>query len=229
MRISSICLTNAEVLENAQSRALADAIFAYASNIETPEKLTAAVNRIANKHASLLIKPEHYPLVGAALLEALCVHLGIDMEHPAIKAWGAAYGILADIFIKAEEAIYSENEMRQGGWRGFRPFRVDRIVRESEYVRSFYLRPGDGGGLVSYRPGQYIGLRFDIEEHDRTEIRQYSLSDGPKVSLEGGYYRITVKEEQGMPAGVVSTYLHRTLKVGDMVEISPPVGGFLPE
>ncbi len=215
-----------EGVKNGQSRALADAIFAYASNIETPEKLMAAVNRIANKHASLLIKPDHYPLVGAALLEALCQHLGVDMEHPAIKAWGAAYGILADIFIKAEEEIYVENEEQEGGWRGFRPFRVARIVRESDHVRSFYLRPVDEGGLLAYRPGQYIGVKFDIEGHSQTEIRQYSLSDGPKVSIEGGYYRITVKEEQGAPAGVVSAYLHRKVKVGDTLDVSPPVGDF---
>ncbi|UTW56078.1 NO-inducible flavohemoprotein [Kordiimonas sp. SCSIO 12610] len=215
-----------EGVENGQSRALADAIFAYASNIETPEKLMAAVNRIANKHTSLMIKPEHYPLVGEALLEALCQHLSVGMDHPAIEAWGIAYGILADIFIKTEEDIYAGNENRDGGWRGFRPFRIDRIVRESEHVRSFYLRPVDGGEILSYRPGQYIGVKFDIKGHDRSEIRQYSLSDGPKVSLEGGYYRITVKEEQGAPAGVVSTYLHRQVKVGDTLEVSPPVGDF---
>jgi nitric oxide dioxygenase len=211
---------------NSQSRALADAVFAYASNIETPENLTAAVSRIANKHASLLIKPEHYPLVGEALLEALCQHLDVDEEHPAIKAWGVAYGILADIFIQAEEDIYSNNENRTGGWRGFRPFRIDRIVRESEHVRSFYLRPVDGGEIADYRPGQYIGVKFDIPGHDRDEIRQYSLSDGPKVSLEGGYYRITVKEEKGAPAGIVSTYLHGAIAVGDTLEVSPPVGDF---
>jgi nitric oxide dioxygenase len=212
--------------ENSQSRALADAIFAYASNIDTPENLTVAINRIANKHASLMIKPEHYPLVGNALLEALCQHLQVTADHPVIQAWGAAYQILADIFIDAEEGIYSANEARAGGWRGFRAFIVNRIVRESAFVRSFYLRPSDGGPIADYLPGQYIGVKFDIPGHDRSEIRQYSLSDSPAAALEGGYYRITVKEEANKKPGIVSTYLHKNVKIGDTFEVSPPVGDF---
>ena len=212
--------------ENRQARALADAVFAYASNIDTPENLTAAVTRIANKHASLMIKPEHYPLVGEALLTALCDHLNVDMQHPVIQAWAAAYGVLADIFINAEEDIYRTNEASEGGWRGFRQFRVDRIVRESALVRSFYLRPVDGEKIATFKPGQYVGVKFDLSGHDRTEIRQYSLSDSPDASLQGRYYRITVKEERNTTPGVVSTYLHQTARVGDVVELSPPVGDF---
>lgn len=212
--------------DNRQSRALADAIFAYASNIDTPENLTAAVTRIANKHASLMIKPEHYPLVGEALLTALCDHLNVGMKHPVIEAWATAYGVLADIFIKAEEDIYRTNEAADGGWRGFRRFRIDRIVRESALVRSFYLRPVDGGKITPYKPGQYVGVKFDLAGHDRTEIRQYSLSDSPDASLHGGYYRITVKEERNKTPGVVSSYLHRHARVGDVLELSPPVGDF---
>ncbi len=212
--------------ENRQARALADAVFAYASNIDTPENLTAAVTRIANKHASLMIKPEHYPLVGEALLTALCDHLNVDMQHPVIQAWAVAYGVLADIFINAEEDIYRTNETSEGGWRGFRQFRIDRIVRESALVRSFYLRPVDGEKIATFKPGQYVGVKFDLSGHDRTEIRQYSLSDSPDASLQGRYYRITVKEERNTTPGVVSTYLHQTARVGDVVELSPPVGDF---
>ncbi len=42
-----------------QQRALAAAICAYAANIDNLEVLGGAVELIAHKHASLMIKPEH--------------------------------------------------------------------------------------------------------------------------------------------------------------------------
>jgi nitric oxide dioxygenase len=47
-----------------QQKALAAAICAYAANIENLEVLGGAVELIAQKHASLRILPEHYPIVG---------------------------------------------------------------------------------------------------------------------------------------------------------------------
>lgn len=47
--------------EGRQTHALAHAILAYAQNIDNLEVLTAAVERISQKHVSLRILPEHYP------------------------------------------------------------------------------------------------------------------------------------------------------------------------
>src|SRR5690606_23494038 len=54
-----------------QQRALAGAIAAYAANIDNLEVLGGAVELIAQKHASLMIKPEHYPIVGENLLASI--------------------------------------------------------------------------------------------------------------------------------------------------------------
>ena len=54
-----------------QQRALAGAICAYAANIDNLEVLGGAVELIAQKHASLQIKPEHYPIVGENLLASI--------------------------------------------------------------------------------------------------------------------------------------------------------------
>lgn len=60
----------------AQPRALAGAVFAYATYVDDLAKLGAAVERIAHKHASLNVQPEHYPIVGKFLLEAVATVLG---------------------------------------------------------------------------------------------------------------------------------------------------------
>ena len=59
-----------------QQRALAGAIVAYAANIDNLEVLGGAVELIAQKHASLMIKPEHYPIVGENLLASIREVLG---------------------------------------------------------------------------------------------------------------------------------------------------------
>ena len=59
-----------------QQRALAGAICAYAANIDNLAALGPAVELIAQKHCSLGIRPEHYPIVGKHLLVAIKDVLG---------------------------------------------------------------------------------------------------------------------------------------------------------
>lgn len=60
----------------AQPRALANAVFAYASHVDDIGKLSPAVERIAHKHASLNVQPQQYSIVGKFLLEAVATVLG---------------------------------------------------------------------------------------------------------------------------------------------------------
>ena len=52
-----------------QQRALAGAICAYFTHIDNLDALGPAVELIAQKHCSLNIKAEHYPIVGKHLLQ----------------------------------------------------------------------------------------------------------------------------------------------------------------
>lgn len=206
-----------------QAKALAGAIFAYANLAEHPEQLMPMVNRIAHKHISLNILPEHYPLVGEALLMALSKELDLPLEHGLIQSWGEAYQSLAEVFINHEANLYEENDNQPGGWRDFRRFNIDKIVEETDEVKSFYLVPADEGGLALFKAGQYVGVKLDIPGHPYQEIRQYSLSDSPGQA----HYRITVKAEPGKPAGMVSNHLHQQLSEGDSLMISAPAGDFI--
>src|SRR5690606_17813538 len=115
-----------------QQRALAAAICAYAANIDNLEVLGGAVELIAQKHASLRIKPEHYPIVGENLLASIREVLGDAATDDIINAWGEAYGFLANILIGREAQIYKEQSETPGGWAEFRSFRVARKEKESE-------------------------------------------------------------------------------------------------
>jgi len=201
-----------------QQRALANGVLMYARHIDQLEQLGGLVSTIVNKHVALQILPEHYPMVGDCLLRAIREVLGAEIAtDQVIEAWGAAYGQLADILIGAEEGIYSAKETADGGWRGMRKFVVVRRVDESDEITSFYFAPEDGKAILAFQPGQYIGLRVDIDGEEMR--RQYSLSAAPNSKM----YRISVKRE---PNGKVSNYLHDHMTVGKTIDLMPPSGEF---
>ncbi len=74
-----------------QQAALASAVWAYAAHIDNLDALTGAVKRIAWKHASLTILPEHYPVVGKHLLAAITHVLGDAATDDTLSAWQDAY------------------------------------------------------------------------------------------------------------------------------------------
>jgi hypothetical protein len=99
----------------------------------------------------------------------------------------------------------------------WRPLSVHKIIDESEIVRSFYLEPIDGAGLIAHKPGQHLPLRVTLPEETAPILRTYTLSAAPSDPS----YRISVKRE-----GRVSTYLHDHIQVGDLIETRVPAGGF---
>ena len=200
-----------------QREALFNAICAYAVNIETPEALVTAVEKIAQKHVSLNIKPEHYPIVGENLLAAIDELLSPGQE--ALDAWGKAYGVLADIFINREATIYQENADKTGGWEGLREFKLKQKQPQSDVITSFEFIPVDGKPVASYLPGQYITIYINNDNFANQEIRQYSLTTSPN----GNSYRIAVKRED---KGLVSNHLHDSINEGDVVYLAPPCGDF---
>lgn len=210
----------------AQAKALAGAVLAYAENIDDPGALAPVIELVCHKHVSLNIQSPDYDIVGENLLHSISEVLNISMEDELIAAWGAAYQQLADIFIATEKKIYEEHKNTTGSWTGWRNFIVDRKVRESAEITSFYLVPEDGQALPPYKPGQYITLRVLVPALGIKQPRQYSLSSSPADS----YLRISVKREdprlEGQDPGYVSSTLHNSIQEGSTVELSAPTGNF---
>ena len=93
-------------------------------------------------------------------------------------------------------------------WRGFRPFRVSRKVRESVDVISLVLEPTDGRPIAAALPGQFIVLRLEPASGAPVLMRSYSLSGEPSAER----YRVSVKRESH---GAASVYVDDELKIGD--------------
>jgi len=208
-----------------QQEALARAVYAYAANIEDPSCLTAVLEGIANKHASLGVKPEQYPIVGEHLLGSIKAVLGDAATEDIISAWAQAYGNLADILMGRESQLREQTVEEPGGWVGWRQFVVKAKQPESDVITSFVLEPADGGPVVNFEPGQYTSVAVQVPRLGLRQIRQYSLSDAPN----GRSYRISVKREAGPnpgEEGYVSTLLHDQVQVGDSISLAAPYGNF---
>ena len=207
-----------------QQVALFEAIAAYAKHIDDLAHLSTAVERIAQKHTSFNIQPDHYQIVGHHLIETLRELAPDAFTREVEEAWTAAYGFLAGIFIDREGQLYLERKAAAGGWQGKRAFNVAAKKKESELVTSFTLVPVDGKGVINYHSGQYLGVEVVPLGSEYTEIRQYSISQAANDNS----YRISVKRELGgdNPQGVVSNYLHEHVEEGDTVSLYAPAGDF---
>jgi ferredoxin-NADP reductase len=104
-------------------------------------------------------------------------------------------------------------------WRGFRPLRVARKVRESSNVISLVLEPTDKQPLTAALPGQFVILRLRPAPDAPVLMRSYSLSAEPSAER----YRVSVKREAHGAAGI---YIDDRLQVGDVVDASAARGSF---
>ncbi|MFV5695451.1 NO-inducible flavohemoprotein [Flavobacterium sp. LB3P122] len=207
-----------------QQNALSGAVLAYAENIENPSVLINTLKSIGNKHVSLNIQPEQYDIVGNHLIGSIKEVLGDLATTELIDAWTCAYNELAQIMIGIEAEMYQKTNNKKGGWKGWRTFIISKIVKESDEINSFYLKPEDNKEIADFYPGQYISVSAFIPELGHKQPRQYSLSSYSNNE----YYRISVKKEISQnttPDGIVSNALHNK-KEGDVIEVSAPAGLF---
>lgn len=207
-----------------QQTALANTVLAAAKYIDQLETIIPVVKEIAHKHRSLVIKAEHYPIVGEHLLGAIKEVLGDAATDEIINAWAEAYGVIAQVFIDTEKAMYAEAANQENGWADYKDFKVVDKVKESDVITSFYLKPADDSAVPDFAPGQYITIRLQIPGEAYLFNRQYSLSVAPGKE----YFRISVKREaEGTsPDGKVSNYLHDYINTGDVLEVTAPAGVF---
>ncbi|MGB5793443.1 globin domain-containing protein [Poseidonibacter sp.] len=91
-----------------QPKKLANAIYAYANNIDNLGNLQKGLETMVKAHVKTNIKPEHYPMVQDALLSSIKKTLGEACTKEVENAWSSAYEFLANILINKEKLAYSK-------------------------------------------------------------------------------------------------------------------------
>jgi hemoglobin-like flavoprotein len=84
-----------------QHKKLLSALALVVRSLHTPEKIIAAVEKLAVKHLDYGVKPEHYTYVGNALLRTLKKGLGPEFTPELSDAWVDAFRMLAQVMKKA--------------------------------------------------------------------------------------------------------------------------------
>ena len=212
-----------------QQKALAGAIAAYASLLVSDDapNIDAMMSRIANKHASLGITEDQYPIVYEHLFAAIGEVLGDAATPEVVDAWTEVYWDMADALIKAEKELYSRHDVVPGDvWRDLV---VTRRRQESLNTVSLVLSRPDGGVLPQAQPGQYVSVQVQLPD-GANQIRQYSLTKATGRTS----WTVTIKAEpgraeEGIPAGEVSNFIHDNVFEGDSIRCSLPYGDLVVE
>jgi len=101
----------------------------------------------------------------------------------------------------------------------FKKLTVQEIIKETPNAISVVFDiPSELKEEFKFIAGQYITIRITIEGK---EIRRsYSISSSPESNI----LRVGIKEVE---KGLFSNYATKKLKVGDVIEVSPPEGKFI--
>ena len=204
-----------------QQQALAGSVAAFASTlVKTPEQVPEKLlSRIAHKHASLGIRPDQYQVVHDNLMWAIVDVLGDAVTPQVAAAWDEVYWLMANALINQERGLYSARGVRpETVWR---PWRVEKKIRETPDVVTFVVKRIDDRLVKTSLPGQYVTVQMPVPDGIH-QPRQYSLTRAD----DGEHRQFTVKRVHGgdQPDGQVSTLLHDTVAIGDVLTLSLPYG-----
>lgn len=201
-----------------QPRALAAAVLAYAEHIEQPEKLAKAVERITTKHVSLNIQPEQYAIVGENLLHSISEVLNVPFESELIEAWKQAYLQLADILIGVEKEKYHQLAVQDGGWTGWRSFKIIAIEEQDEGKR-FKISATDKQTIPPATVGEYISVKVHVPEKQLDQPQQFNFN----TEQTQDHYDFLVKPEPAHSEYDVANILLNAYQLGDEVMVSAPI------
>jgi len=101
----------------------------------------------------------------------------------------------------------------------FYTLKVSDLIRETKDTVSISFEiTNDLKDIFNYKAGQYITIKVPVNGEENR--RAYSISSSPHDNI----LTISVKK---VDDGKVSNYINSELKVGDLIELMPPLGNFV--
>jgi len=88
-----------------QGKKLMTTLAVAVNGLKRPEKIIPTVQHLGRKHAQYGVVPEHYAIVGEALLWTLDKGLGDAFTIETEEAWAAAFTLLATVMQEAAAEV----------------------------------------------------------------------------------------------------------------------------
>lgn len=190
---------------DAQRERLLKALLAAAERIDDPGRLTGVLAPLGRGHRKYGTRPEHYPLVGEALIGALARYAAAVWTPQTEAAWLRAYTLIARIM---SEAAAADEQVAPAWWHA----EVVAHERRAPDVAVLTLRPDQAYPFVA---GQFTSVETPWWPR---VWRNYSFAAAPRGD---GLLAFHIR---AVPAGWVSNALVNRAAVGDVIRLGPPAG-----
>ena len=173
------------------------------AHVDDLDRVVPVLQALGRDHRKFGVVPEHYPAAGASLLATLR-HFDDAWGPELERDWSAAYGLVADVMIKA-----AEEATDQPPWWDAEVVSHERRTVDTAVM---WVRPEPE---FPFEAGQSVSLETDL----RPKLwRYYSPASAPR---EDGLIELHVRAYDGGP---VSTALVRRVARGDVLRLGPPIG-----
>jgi hemoglobin-like flavoprotein len=93
-----------------QSKKLFASLVLVIDNLQKPEVLSSTLKGLGTRHVKYGVLPQHYPMVGGALLKTFAQILKTDWTPDVETAWKEAYKAVAQIML--DGADYSPESLK---------------------------------------------------------------------------------------------------------------------
>jgi NAD(P)H-flavin reductase/hemoglobin-like flavoprotein len=188
----------------AQRDRLVGALARIVAGVADLDSVVPFVEQLGLDHRKFGVQPEHYPAVGEALVATLKHFLGRGWTAELAQQWVAAYGVVADVMIKAAE---NEQDI-PAYWQA----EVIDHQRRGPDIAVMTVQPE---APIPYRPGQSLS----VQAPQRPRLwRFFSPANAPR---QAGSIELHVRAIDG---GWVSSALVMSGGVGDLLKVGPAVG-----
>ena len=172
--------------------------------VDDPDSLEGYLSALGRAHRRFHVEPQHYGVVGVALMASLREYAGDRWTIEYDQAWRDAYDTIATRMLTAAE--------RANHSPAFWHAEVVAHERRGRDIGVLTVKP-----LMQYpfKAGQYMHL--ETPHHPRM-WRTYSIANAPRAD---GTLEFHVRAPSD---GWVSGALVRRTAVGDLVRLGPPMG-----
>jgi hemoglobin-like flavoprotein len=86
-----------------QGQKLFASLVLVVDNLRKPEVLSDALKGLGTRHVQYGVLPQHYPLVGSALLKTFAATLTTDWTPEVQQAWTEAYGAVTQLMLEGAD------------------------------------------------------------------------------------------------------------------------------